>query len=316
LVARQAKERGIRARFIGGDGWDSSDLDLKAVDGGFFTNHYSPHDPRPEVQNFVRAYGVKYGKVPDALAALAYDATNLMLTAIKDAGTDDTARVKDALNKIRFNGVSGRMTFDRNHNPVKSAVILAVRDNRIVFNSLVDPQEPKPVPVENPTPLTQPPSYTTAIIVDGGHESTVDNADVKTSKKLNAEGLRLLSATHPDFNEARRTFEKAIQLDSSNIEALNNLGYVFGRIGDYRSAEAVLVRVLNIAPKRRAAQGNLGYVQAKLGKTLDAVNHFCQYVRQFDSLERGKAALVHANAADPDPNVQAAIEATVANCTR
>ena len=70
---------------MGGDGWDSSDLDLKAADGGFFTNHYSPEDPRPEVQNFVKAFGAKYKddkgqpKVPDALAALAYDATNLML---------------------------------------------------------------------------------------------------------------------------------------------------------------------------------------------------------------------------------------------
>ncbi len=85
LAAKQAREKGIKAPFMGGDGWDSSDLDLKAVDGGYFTNHYSPHDTRPEVQNFVKAFGDKYKddkgqpKVPDALAALAYDATNLML---------------------------------------------------------------------------------------------------------------------------------------------------------------------------------------------------------------------------------------------
>ncbi len=111
----------------------------------------------------------------------------------------------------------------------------------------------------------QPPSDT-PVTIDGGHESTVDNADVKTSKKLNAAGLRLLSATHPDFKEAKLTFEKAIQLDSSNIEALNNLGYVYSRIGDYRSAEAVLLRVLAVAPTRRAAHGNLGYVEANLAK--------------------------------------------------
>lgn len=173
------------------------------------------------------------------------------------------------------------------------------------------PQQPAPAQVENPTPPAQPPSYTTAIIVDGGHLSTVDNADVKTSKKLNAEGLRLLSATHPDFDEAKQAFEKAVQLDPANIEALNNLGYVYSRIGDYRSAEAVLLKVLAVAPTRRVAHGNLGYAQAKLGKTQEAVNHYCQYVRQFDSLERGKSALVRANAADPDPNVRAAIEATV-----
>ena len=86
LVTKQAKEKGITAPFMGGDGWDSSDLDLKAAAaGGYFTNHYSPEDPRPEVQNFVKNFGAKYKddkgkpKVPDALAALAYDATNLLL---------------------------------------------------------------------------------------------------------------------------------------------------------------------------------------------------------------------------------------------
>lgn len=145
LVTKQAKEKGITAPFMGGDGWDSSDLDLKAAAGGYFTNHYSPEDPRPEVQNFVKNFGAKYKddkgnpKTPDALAALAYDATNLMLQAMKEAGTDDTAKVKDALNKISFNGVSGKITYDAQHNPVKSATILAVTDGGIKFNSVVNP---------------------------------------------------------------------------------------------------------------------------------------------------------------------------------
>lgn len=145
LVTKQAKEKGINVPFVGGDGWDSADLDLAAADGGFFTNHYSPDDPRPEVQNFRKAYGDKYKdengnpKVPDALAALAYDATNLLLEAIKQAGTTDTAKVKDALEKIKFNGVSGQITFDANHNPIKSAVILAVKDGAVKFETVVNP---------------------------------------------------------------------------------------------------------------------------------------------------------------------------------
>jgi branched-chain amino acid transport system substrate-binding protein len=145
LVSKQAKEKGIKAVFMGGDGWDSSDLDLKAADGGFFTNHYSPADTRDEVQNFVKAFGAKYkddksqAKVPDALAALAYDATNMLLQAIKEAGADDTAKVKDAMAKISFNGVSGKITLDANHNPVKSATILAVKDGKVQFNSVVNP---------------------------------------------------------------------------------------------------------------------------------------------------------------------------------
>ena len=130
---------------MGGDGWDSADLDKAAAAGGFYTNHYSPEDPRPEVQNFVKAYGAKYkddngnAKVPDALATLAYDATNLMLNSIKAAGADDPTKVKDALAKISFDGVSGKVTFDGSHNPIKSATILEVTKDAIKFNSVVNP---------------------------------------------------------------------------------------------------------------------------------------------------------------------------------
>jgi branched-chain amino acid transport system substrate-binding protein len=146
LATKQAKEKGITAPFMGGDGWDSSDLDKASAAGGFYTNHYSPEDPRPEVQAFVKNFGAKYKddqgqpKVPDALATLAYDATNLLLQSIKEAGTaDDSAKVKDAMAKISFNGVSGKITFDPQHNPVKSATILEVTPDKIVFNSVVNP---------------------------------------------------------------------------------------------------------------------------------------------------------------------------------
>jgi len=145
LAVKQAKEKGIKVPFMGGDGWDSADLDLKAADGGYFTNHYSAEDTRPVVQNFVKAYGAKYkddkgqAKIPDNPGLLAYDATNLLLTAIKQAGVDDTAKVKDTLAKITFNGVSGTITFDANHNPTKSATILAIKNGKVKFDSVVNP---------------------------------------------------------------------------------------------------------------------------------------------------------------------------------
>ena len=92
LATKQAKAKGITAPFMGGDGWDSSDLDVKAADGGYYTNHYDASDPRPEVQDFLKAYGAAYKddksnpKVPDALAALAYDATNILLTGHQERG--------------------------------------------------------------------------------------------------------------------------------------------------------------------------------------------------------------------------------------
>jgi len=139
LIASQAKEQGITAIMMGGDGWDSPDLDLKAVDGGYFTNHYSSEDPRPAVQEWVKKYKEKYGKTPDALATLAYDAANILMESIKKAGSDDPTKVKDAMAGLKFEGVSGVITFDEHHNPVKSAAILQVKDGAVKYITTVSP---------------------------------------------------------------------------------------------------------------------------------------------------------------------------------
>lgn len=139
LVMAQAKEKGITAPFMGGDGWDSADLDRAAADGGYYTNHYSDQDTRPIVQDWVKNYQAEYGSVPDALATLAYDAANLMIAAIEKAGSADPAVVKDALAGISWEGVSGTITYDEFHNPIKSAVILQVKDGEIVYVASVAP---------------------------------------------------------------------------------------------------------------------------------------------------------------------------------
>jgi branched-chain amino acid transport system substrate-binding protein len=139
LVATQAKERGVTSALMGGDGWDSSDLDLAAAEGGFFSNHYSAEDTRPVVQDFVSRYEAKYGSKPDALATLAYDAANLLLASIEAAGVDDPSVVKDAMAAISYEAVSGTITFDEFHNPIKSAAILQVKDGAIVFADSIAP---------------------------------------------------------------------------------------------------------------------------------------------------------------------------------
>ena len=145
LVATQAKERGVTSTIMGGDGWDSSDLDLAAADGGFFSNHYSAEDTRPIVQDFVKNYSAKYKdengnpKIPDALATLGYDAANLLLAAIEKAGVDDPAAVKDALAALQYDAVSGTITFDAQHNPIKSAAIMQIKDGKVVFADSIAP---------------------------------------------------------------------------------------------------------------------------------------------------------------------------------
>ena len=139
LIAAQVKEKGINAVLVGGDGWDSPELQLDLLDGGYFSNHYSPYEERELVQNFVKAYRDKYGATPDALATLAYDATRILIQSIKDAGSTDPSLVKDAMAAIHYEGVSGEITFDAQHDPVKKAAIMKVEGGKVVFYEFVAP---------------------------------------------------------------------------------------------------------------------------------------------------------------------------------
>ncbi len=139
LIAAQAKEKGITAVMLGGDGWDSADLDRKAVDGGYFTNHFSDQDSRQIVQDFVSKYKAKYGSAPDALAALAYDAANILFQGIDKTGKADPVAVAKTLETGKFDVVSGSVSYDANHNPVKAAVVLQVKDGAVKYVDTVAP---------------------------------------------------------------------------------------------------------------------------------------------------------------------------------
>ena len=124
----------------GGDGWDSADLDKKITDGSYFSNHYSPDATTPEVQSWVTKYKAKYNAVPDALATLAYDATNMLAGAIVKAGSSDSTKIRDALAATKdFKGVSGNITIDKDGNPVKSAVIIQIKGGKQTYAATVAP---------------------------------------------------------------------------------------------------------------------------------------------------------------------------------
>jgi branched-chain amino acid transport system substrate-binding protein len=143
LIAKQVREKGLNVQLVGPDGWDSPDLVKiagSAIEGGYFSNHYSPDDRRPEVAAWVRKYKEKHGQVPDALGTLAYDATNLLLEAIRKAGSDDPKKIRDALASIKgFNGVTGKATLDMNGDSIKSAAILKIEGGRQKFVKMVQP---------------------------------------------------------------------------------------------------------------------------------------------------------------------------------
>src|SRR3982751_4364745 len=132
LIAKQARDKGITVPLIGGDGWDSAQLYAiggAALNGSFFTNHYSPFDTDPKVQKFVNDYKSRYGSVPDALAATAYDAAKIMFDAIKRSNSLDGTAIRDSLAATKdYPGVTGNVTFNKDRDAVKPIVMIEIKD--------------------------------------------------------------------------------------------------------------------------------------------------------------------------------------------
>lgn len=142
-IARQRKDLGIDAPLLGGDGWDSPrlwEIGGTALNGCYFSNHYSVDDPSPAVQKFVADYKAKYGAIPDALAALGYDAARILGDAIKRANSTDGPKVRDALAQTQgFAGVTGSISIDKDRNAIKPVVMLKVQDGKYVFQERIEP---------------------------------------------------------------------------------------------------------------------------------------------------------------------------------
>jgi len=136
-IARQARELQIEVPLLGGDGWDSDKLfegGGKAIEGSYFSNHYSVDDPRPSIQKFVADYRAKFNETPDALAALGYEAAAVALGAMTAAGTTEPQKMRDALAKTKdFAGVTGQITLNAARNAEKPAVVIQIKDGKRAF---------------------------------------------------------------------------------------------------------------------------------------------------------------------------------------
>ena len=143
LIARQAREQGLKVPLMGGDGWDSdklTEIGGESVDGSYFSNHYTQEDPRPEVQNFIKNYQARFGTKPDALAASGYDAARILFEAIKSAQSVEGPKIRDALASTKeFNGVTGIITINPQRDATKSAVVLQVKGKEFKYVATVNP---------------------------------------------------------------------------------------------------------------------------------------------------------------------------------
>jgi branched-chain amino acid transport system substrate-binding protein len=143
LIVKQARQIGLTMPFIGCDGWANQTLLAiggKAVDGCFFTNHFSPDDQSPIVNSFVTKYQEKYGVLPDTFSALGYDAARLLADAIKRAGSSDPQAIRDALAKTAgFQGVTGEISLDANRNASKPGLIVTVKQGKFEIAEKIAP---------------------------------------------------------------------------------------------------------------------------------------------------------------------------------
>lgn len=161
LVAKQARLLGLTQPLLGGDGWDAPELwqlGGDSLNGAYISTHYSVDDPSPAIQTFVDTYKQRYGNLlPDAHAALAYDAARLLFDAMSRGGLESGAKLREALAQTKnFAGVTGVITMDANRNAIKPAVVLKLQDLRFIYQETIQPEilrpsSPSPSPSPSPT---------------------------------------------------------------------------------------------------------------------------------------------------------------------
>jgi branched-chain amino acid transport system substrate-binding protein len=144
LIVRQGRELGLTMPFVGGDGWVSDQLlqiGGDAMNGCFYSTHFSSENDSPVVRAFVAKYKARWGdETPDAFAALGYDALGMLVDAIKRAGTTEEPKLRDALAATKdYPGVTGSTTMDAHRDATKPATIIAIRGGKLNFLETVAP---------------------------------------------------------------------------------------------------------------------------------------------------------------------------------
>ena len=142
-IVKQAREMGINSAILGTDGWDDTKVvdiaGADALNNTFFSTHYSEKDA--EVQGFIEAYKKKFNRAPNVFAALGYDAGKMLVDALKRAGSGDTEKIREALEATRDLKVgTGTISMDKNHNPIKTAVILEMKNGEKELKAKITPE--------------------------------------------------------------------------------------------------------------------------------------------------------------------------------
>lgn len=163
LIARQARELGLKVPVLGGDGWESDQLigiGGPALEGCFYSNHFAADNPDPTLQDFIKRFKAKFGAEPNAISGLAYDAANVLFAAMEKLNEQDpttfaglasskaasperkaaTKKVRDLIaTTTNYPGVTGTITLDENRNATKPAMVIEIKGGKKVYRTTINP---------------------------------------------------------------------------------------------------------------------------------------------------------------------------------
>lgn len=145
LIIKQAREMGIDQPILGADGFSDEKLGDIAGQNNmndiYYTAHFSEKAPSSDkVKDFIEAFKNKYDKAPSSFNALAYDSVYMLADSIEKAGEADSAKITEELASLKdFEGVTGKMSMDKNHNPEKAAVVIGLQDGEESSADVVNP---------------------------------------------------------------------------------------------------------------------------------------------------------------------------------
>ncbi|MCP4670848.1 MAG: ABC transporter substrate-binding protein, partial [Desulfobacula sp.] len=142
-IIKQARDIGIKIPILGGDGWSNSMYELagSALNGNYYSVHWHKDSRNTKNRLFVKKYQKEMGKIERNGPALAYDTVSLYADAVHRAGSFNPSKVREALAATKsFKGVTGDITFNKNGDPIKSAVILRFDNGTSVYAKTINPQ--------------------------------------------------------------------------------------------------------------------------------------------------------------------------------
>ncbi len=135
-LVREVRRQRLDVDLLGGDGWTGLSVDTANAEGVLVGTPFTAEDPRTDSRRFVDAFKAKFGMTPDGNAALAYDATMLLVHAIERVGPN-RAKIRRFLATARaheaYRGVTGLMRFQADGDPIaKSFVMTRIQRGTLV----------------------------------------------------------------------------------------------------------------------------------------------------------------------------------------